>query len=441
MRSLWITGISGTTGGTFFSWLNRRASVAVPFPPSYLDRVPESPALNAEPAYLAGLNLAQREAVLATEGPILVLAGAGTGKTAALTARLAHLIASRKAWPSQILSVTFTNKAAREMRDRALRLLPKQDGAAAPLICTFHSLGLKVLRAEAAALGLSPRFSILDPGDIEGIVAELLATTDRARARAAQWRISAWKNSLVAPAEALAAASIEAEVAAARAYQRYADTLRSYQAVDFDDLIAMPLTALEGDAAAAERWRDRISYLLIDEYQDTNPAQYRLLKVLVGTRADFTAVGDDDQAIYGWRGATIENLEQLPRDFKTLKVIKLEQNYRSDVRILRSANALIANNVKLFDKKLWIERGLGDLIRVVPAADDGVEAEGVARRVLARKFEQRASFADFAILYRGNHQARALERALSAQNVPYVISGGQSWFERTESRTWWRTCA
>jgi ATP-dependent DNA helicase Rep len=194
----------------------------------------------------------------------------------------------------------------------------------------------------------------------------------------------------------------------------------------------LPLAALERDATAAERWRGRLSYLLIDEYQDTNAAQYRLLKVLAGTRAAFTAVGDDDQSIYGWRGATIENLEKLPRDFESLKVIKLEQNYRSDVRILRSANALISNNAKLYDKKLWSERGLGDMIRVVPMADDEAEAESVARRLLAQKFEQRRSFSDFAILYRGNHQARAFERALSAQNVPYVISGGQSWFERTE---------
>jgi ATP-dependent DNA helicase Rep len=279
---------------------------------------------------------------------------------------------------------------------------------------------------------LSSRFSILDPGDIEGIVAELLATTDRARVRAAQWRISAWKNSLVTPAGALAAASNDADIAAATAYQRYDDALRSYQAVDFDDLIALPLAALERDASAAERWRERLTYLLIDEYQDTNPVQYRLMKALAGTRAAFTAVGDDDQAIYGWRGATVENLEQLPRDFESLKVIKLEQNYRSDVRILRSANALIANNTKLYEKKLWSEKGLGDMIRVVPMADDEAEAESIARRVLAQKFEHRSRFSDFAILYRGNHQSRALERALSAQNVPYVISGGQSWFERTE---------
>jgi ATP-dependent DNA helicase Rep len=377
------------------------------------------------------LNEPQRAAVRYLDGPLLVLAGAGSGKTRVITAKIAHLI-ERGFDPAHIAAITFTNKAAREMRERALRLLPKRDGAEVPIICTFHSLGLKILRTEAAALGLSKTFSILDPGDIEGIVSELLATTDRARARAAQWRISAWKNSLVAPCEALATASSDAEIAAARAYQRYDQTLRSYQAVDFDDLIAMPLASLERDGAAAEQWRERLSYLLIDEYQDTNPVQYRLLKVLTGTRAAFTAVGDDDQAIYGWRGATIENMEQLPRDFDSLKVIKLEQNYRSDVRILRSANALIANNVKLYEKKLWSERGLGDLIRVVPAADDEAEAEGVARRLLAQKFELRSRFSDFAILYRGNHQARAFERALSAQNVPYVISGGQSWFERTE---------
>jgi ATP-dependent DNA helicase Rep len=377
------------------------------------------------------LNEPQRAAVQYLDGPLLVLAGAGSGKTRVITAKIAHLI-ERGFDPAHIAAITFTNKAAREMRERALRLLPQRDGAEAPIICTFHSLGLRILRTEAATLGLASRFSILDPGDIEGIVSELLATSDRARARAAQWRISAWKNSLVTPSEALSAASSDTDIAIARAYQRYDQTLRSYQAVDFDDLIAMPLAALERDAGAAERWRDRLSYLLIDEYQDTNPVQYRLLKMLAGTRAAFTAVGDDDQAIYGWRGATIENLEQLLRDFDSLKVIKLEQNYRSEVRILRSANALIANNAKLYDKKLWSERGLGDLIRVVPAADDEAEAEGVARRLLAQKFQQRGRFSDFAVLYRGNHQARAFERALSAQNVPYVISGGQSWFERTE---------
>ena len=210
------------------------------------------------------------------------------------------------------------------------------------------------------------------------------------------------------------------------------DTLRAYQAVDFDDLIALPIALLEAQPEVAARWRQRCAQLLVDEYQDTNPAQYRLLKILAGEAAAFTAVGDDDQAIYGWRGASLDNLAQLPRDYPALKVIKLEQNYRSTVRILRSANALIANNPKLFEKKLWSEHGAGDPIRVTPAADDEAEAEGVVRRILAHKFEHRGRYADYAVLYRGNHQARLFEQQLRAQNVPYTISGGQSYFERTE---------
>ncbi len=335
--------------------------------------------------------------------------------------------------PGRVAAITFTNKAAREMRERATSQLRETGGdAAAAVICTFHALGLRILRAEAANIGLSARFSILDPADTEGIVADALATSDRTRARAAQWRISAWKNALVAPSAALAAAAGDEELAAARAYVGYGEALRAYQGVDFDDLIALPVAVLERDEHALARWRKRFDYLLIDEYQDTNAAQYRLLRLLAGTRGAFTAVGDDDQAIYGWRGATIANLEQLPLDYPSLKVIKLEQNYRSAVRILRSANSLIANNPKLFEKKLWSKLGLGDAIRVTPAADEDAEAEHVARRIASLKFERHARYADFAVLYRGNHQARAFERALSANGIPYDVSGGASWFERAE---------
>jgi ATP-dependent DNA helicase Rep len=380
------------------------------------------------------LNDPQRTAVRYIDGPLLVLAGAGSGKTRVITAKISHLI-EQGVDPAGIAAITFTNKAAREMRERTGAPQRRRESAtAAPTICTFHALGLKILRREAAAMQLTPRFSILDPADIEPIVAELLATSDRARVRAAQWQISAWKNALIAPAEALARASTEAEAAAARVYARYRAALSAYQAVDFDDLIALPVAALERDAGAAEHWQKRLQYLLIDEYQDTNPAQYRLLRLLTGARAAFTAVGDDDQAIYGWRGATLANLEQLPRDYPSLKVIKLEQNYRSSIRILRSANALIGHNTKLFDKALWSELGLGDAIQVTPAADDQAEAESVARAIAALKFEHRVRFDDFAVLYRGNHQARAFEQALRAQNIPYVVSGGQSWFDRTEIR-------
>ena len=299
-------------------------------------------------------------------------------------------------------------------------------------ISTFHALGLALLRSEAKAAGLRAGFSIFDPADLEGLVAELVATSDRARARAAQWRISAWKNALMTPGAALSAAQSDDEVAAARAYANYDEALAAYRAVDFDDLIVRPLALLEGDRGVAQRWQARCAHVLVDEYQDTNPAQYRLLRALTGERTPFTAVGDDDQAIYGWRGATLDNLAALPRDYPDLKVVKLEQNYRSTVRILRSANALIGHNPKLFDKRLWSELGTGDKIFVAPAADDEAEADMVLRRIAALKFERRAKYSDFAILYRGNHQAQVFETALRAQGIAYDISGGQSLFERTE---------
>ena len=380
------------------------------------------------------LNAAQREAVRYLDGPLLVLAGAGSGKTRVIAAKIAHLLAEGHD-ASRIAAITFTNKAAREMKERVATLLRAQGAREAVdriAISTFHALGLAILRADAAAVGLKPSFSILGPADVETMVAELLGTTDLARARAAQWAIGRWKNALVSPPAAVAAAQDAAEAAAAQAYLRYDDTLRAYQAVDFDDLIALPIALLDARPASAARWRERCAQLLVDEYQDTNPAQYRLLRTLAGEAARFTAVGDDDQAIYGWRGASLDNLAQLPRDYPQLKVVKLEQNYRSTVRILRSANALIANNPKLFDKKLWSEHGAGDAIRVTPAADDEAEAEGVVHRILAHKFEHRGRYADYAVLYRGNHQAKLFEQQLRAQNVPYTISGGQSYFERAE---------
>jgi ATP-dependent DNA helicase Rep len=372
----------------------------------------------------SSLNAPQREAVRYCHGPLLVLAGAGSGKTRVIAAKIAHLV-ERGVDAAHVVAITFTNRAAREMRERA-------QAAQGVTICTFHALGLSLLRAEAKAAGLHGGFSIFDPADLESVVAELVATSDRARARAAQWRISAWKNALVSPQAALAAAQSDDELAAARAYCNYAEALAAYRAVDFDDLIVRPLELLERDAGAAQRWRARCAHVLVDEYQDTNPAQYRLLRALVGERTPFTAVGDDDQAIYGWRGATLDNLAALPRDYPGLKVIKLEQNYRSTVRILRSANALIGHNRKLFDKRLWSELGTGDTIRVAPAADDEAEAELVLNRIAALKFERRARYSDFAILYRGNHQAQVFETALRARGIAYDISGGQSLFERTE---------
>jgi ATP-dependent DNA helicase Rep len=368
------------------------------------------------------------------DGPLLVLAGAGSGKTRVITAKVAHLIECGLD-PSRIVAITFTNKAAREMRERAQSLLKRQgkaDEAAKVVVATFHALGLKILRSEAKTAGLKPGFSIFDPSDLESVVAELIGTADRARARSAQWKISAWKNALVPPAVALKEARNDDEAVAARAYANYGEALAAYQAVDFDDLIVRVVELLECDGAVRARWQAKCAHVLVDEYQDTNPAQYRLMRALVGTSTPFTAVGDDDQAIYGWRGATVDNLAFLPRDYPDLKVVKLEQNYRSTVRILRSANALIGNNPKLFAKRLWSELAQGETIRVVPAADDEAEADMVVRRLSALKFERRAKFSDFAILYRGNHQARVFETALRGQNMPYDVSGGQSLFDKAE---------
>jgi ATP-dependent DNA helicase Rep len=380
------------------------------------------------------LNPAQREAVRYDDAPLLVLAGAGSGKTRVITAKIAHLV-ERGIDPARIVAITFTNKAAREMRERAQQALRRESlGAAAGSvsISTFHRFGLAIVREEARAFGLPRGFSILDPADLEALVGELAATADRARARKVQWRITQWKNALVDPAVALRTAASDDEAAAAKAYAGYRDALAAYRAVDFDDLIGLPVALFESDAAARARWQARCAHVLIDEYQDTNAAQYRLFRHLVGDATPFTAVGDDDQAIYGWRGATLDNLAALPRDYPHLRVVKLEQNYRSTVRILRCANALIGNNPKLFDKRLWTELAHGDPLRVVPAADEESEAEGVVRRLLAHKFEHRTRFADYAILYRGNHQSRVFETALRAQSIPYGISGGQSMFERTE---------
>src|SRR5690606_39191847 len=283
-------------------------------------------------------------------------------------------------------------------------------------------------------LGLKRSFSIVDSDDAGSIVQQALGSVDRKTTRAAQHRISLWKNALVDADEAAASAKDANEHAIARAYRDYAATLVAYQAVDFDDLIRLPVRLLREHAEVAQAWREKLRYLLVDEYQDTNACQYELLKLLAGPRAAFTAVGDDDQSIYGWRGATLENLNRLSADFPSLKVVKLEQNYRSSANILRVANRLIANNRKLHEKRLWSEHGPGDPVLVVPCDSHEAEAESVVSRLQAHRFERRGKFADYAILYRGNHQARVIEQALRKEKLPYVLSGGQSFFDRAEIR-------
>lgn len=378
------------------------------------------------------LNDPQRAAVRATEQPCLVLAGAGSGKTRVITAKIAHLIENGFE-ARQIVALTFTNKAALEMKERADALLKDKGLSARGLtVSTFHSLGVKLLRSEAQNLGLKPRFSILDATDAFSILQNLLNSTDKKMIWSVANQISLWKNALLEPEAALNAAHDDDILQAARAYLSYDATLRAYQAVDFDDLIRLPVKLLQQQPERLTHWQARTRYLLVDEYQDTNACQYALMKLLAGQRGAFTAVGDDDQSIYAWRGATLDNIVQLEKDWPGLQVIKLEQNYRSSQRILQAANTLIAHNPKIFEKKLWSDHGLGDAISVSAYADEEDEARQVVTRLIGAKFEKRAAHRDFAILYRSNHQARIIEQQLREQKIPYVMSGGQSFFERAE---------
>jgi ATP-dependent DNA helicase Rep len=380
---------------------------------------------------LSGLNPQQREAAKYLDGPLLVLAGAGSGKTRVITRKIAYLATECGIDARHIAAITFTNKAAREMRERVSELLPGRQGKGLT-VSTFHSLGLQILRHEAKRIGYKPRFSVLDAADAQQILADILKTVDKATLRQAVSVVSNWKNALLAPQAALLAAKDEAERQWAFAYQSYQDTLRAYQAMDFDDLIRLSVELFRGHPEALETWQNRLRYLLVDEYQDTNGAQYELMKLLAGVAGRFTAVGDDDQAIYAWRGADVENLRRLSEDYPSLKIIPLTQNYRSSQRILRAANSVIRNNPRLHEKNLWSEHGLGDHIEFLQCRDDRHEAESVALRISAHKFECRTRFADYAILYRGNHQARLFEEALREAKISYQLSGGQSFFDKAE---------
>ena len=380
---------------------------------------------------MPGLNPQQREAIHYLDGPLLVLAGAGSGKTRVITQKIAYLVMQCGLAPRNIAAITFTNKAAKEMQERIGKILtPAQAGELQ--ISTFHSLGVRILREEAKALGYKPRFSIFDAADCAGILSEAAGTVDKATVRILQSIISNWKNALISPESARHLADDEHRKLAAHAYLSYEATLKAYQAVDFDDLIGLPVKLFNEHPEITEKWQNRLRYLLVDEYQDTNACQYQLLKLLTGVRAQFTAVGDDDQAIYGWRGADIDNLRKLPAEFPNLKVIKLEQNYRSTVRILKAANNVIANNEKLFDKKLWSEHGHGEQVSVTACRDNDAEAEGVVMKLQAHRFEHRTKFKDYAILYRSNHQARIFEEYLRDHRIPYLLSGGKSFFDKAE---------
>jgi ATP-dependent DNA helicase Rep len=379
----------------------------------------------------ATLNPAQLDAVHHVATPCLVLAGAGSGKTRVITHKIAHLL-SRGLEPRRIAAITFTNKAAAEMRERAKALVGPR-AARELVVSTFHSLGVRMLRADGERIGLKPNFSILDADDVLGLLRDAGGTTDAKTARQWQWTISRWKNEGLTPEQALAAAASDDEAVAAKVMQRYQERLAAYQAVDFDDLIGLPLKLLQTDAEARAAWRAAFGHVLVDEVQDTNAVQYELLKALVGDEGLFTAVGDDDQSIYGWRGATLDNLRRLPQDYPRLKVIALEQNYRSTGHILRAANAVIAGNPKLFPKTLWSALGDGEPVRVIECDGEEHEAERAVAFIQALRSQGGAvRFADFAVLYRANHQSKAFEQKLRAAQIPYKVSGGQSFFDRAE---------
>jgi len=383
---------------------------------------------------VAALNARQREAVRHTDGPLLVLAGAGSGKTSVITHKIAWLIRERGIDPKRLVAVTFTNKAAREMKTRVADLLKGQD-ARGLTISTFHTLGLTILRREPDASGYKTGFSIHDAEDSRQLVRELTRGFKGVDAEKVQWQISSWKNALVAPADAASSAGGDHFLSAtAAAYAEYQRSLKAYNAVDFDDLILQPVELFRRNPDVLKRWQSQVRYILVDEYQDTNAAQFELIRQLAGSDGHFTVVGDDDQSIYAWRGARPENINDLNNAYPALAVIKLEQNYRCSGRILKAANAVIANNPHLMAKQLWSEHGFGDPLRVLACRDEEHEAERVVSELMHHRFLHRTEPRDFAILYRGNHQARLFERILREQRIPYYLSGGMSFFDRTEIR-------
>ena len=380
------------------------------------------------------LNPSQQQAVEFVTGPCLVLAGAGSGKTRVITNKIAHLIHHCGYQARHIAAVTFTNKAAREMKERVSQTLGRKE-ARGLMISTFHTLGLEIIKREYVALGMKSNFSLFDDQDQLALLKELTEKwleSDKTLVAQLISTISNWKNDLIDPQRAAALARSERDKLFAHCYGLYHAHMRACNVLDFDDLILLPTLLLQRNEEVRERWQQRIRYLLVDEYQDTNTSQYELVKLLVGNRARFTVVGDDDQSIYSWRGARPQNLVLLKEDFPALQVIKLEQNYRSSERILKAANILIANNPHVFEKRLFSELGYGEELKVVTANNEDHEAERVVGELIAHHFVKKTNYGDYALLYRGNHQSRVFEKMLMQNRIPYKISGGTSFFSRPE---------
>jgi len=380
------------------------------------------------------LNPQQQQAVEYVSGPCLVLAGAGSGKTRVIINKIAHLIGKCGYLPKQIAAVTFTNKAAREMKERVAQSIGKESSKGL-IVSTFHTLGFDIIKREYKHLGFKANMTLFDEHDQMALLKDLTADLlqeDKELLRMLINRISNWKNDLCSPQQAMALARDKQEQTFAHCYDRYNKQLRAYNALDFDDLIMLPTLLFKQNAEVRSKWQEKIRYLLVDEYQDTNTSQYELIKLLVGERARFTVVGDDDQSIYSWRGARPQNMVRLRDDFPALRVIKLEQNYRSSQRILHCANILIDNNDHVFNKKLFSNLGEGEKLQIIEAKNEEHEAERVVGELIAHRFIAKTHYRDYAILYRGNHQSRLLEKILMQNRIPYKISGGTSFFSRAE---------
>jgi len=385
---------------------------------------------------LSRLNPEQLAAVKHTEGALLVLAGAGSGKTGVITYRIAHLILDKKVPPDRILAVTFTNKAAKEMKERVEHLVSRKH-CKGIVLSTFHSLGVRVLKRDIEQLGYKKNFSIYSTADQVGLVRQIVreVNTDNKKYDAEQiiWRISGAKNKLIPPDRFVPSPTDDVDMMAALVYPRYQSALKAYNAIDFDDIIMLTAELLQHHPKVLKHWQERFGYIMVDEYQDTNSSQYLLVNLLAAGCQNLCVVGDDDQSIYGWRGADVGNILDFEKDFKGCRTIKLEQNYRSTGHILEAANNLIGHNVVRKAKKLWTASGNGPLIDLCIVQDDEEEATSVVERIQLERFKKdNMPYSDFAILYRTNAQSRAFEEQLRFEDIPYVLVGGTQFFERKE---------
>jgi len=386
-----------------------------------------------------GLNKAQAEAVETTEGPILMLAGAGSGKTKTLTHRIAYLISERKIPPSNILAVTFTNKAAGEMRSRVSRLLGFDEAGANPIpfLGTFHSIANRIFRREAERVGMGSNFLIYDSGDSQALIKKILKSmhvSDKAITPSGiAWVISSAKNELIGPEKYRSMASNQLQIMAAEVYPIYQRELRKAKAFDFDDLIMELVKLFKNEHDILEKYQNQFQYILVDEYQDTNHAQYELIKLLAKKHSNLCVVGDDWQSIYSWRGANYQNILNFESDYPSAKVIKLEQNYRSTQMILDAAHSVITKNLSRSSKKLWTDLGLGEKVHVLSVQDEMAEGRTIIQTIeRLRGMNPGLRLSDFAVLYRTNAQSRSLEESFLRYNIPYQVVGGTRFYDRRE---------